>query len=305
MEREITGLLSAAPASRGRTPVFVDATLGGGGHAEALLEAVEGSRLVGLDRDLNAIEAATRRLRRFGDRFEAHHVRFDRLADVVEPASVCGVIFDLGVSSHHIDAADRGFSFRNAGPLDMRMDRTSSLTAAAVVNEYDERTLAQILRRNADERYSARIASAIVAARPISDTARLAEVVTAAIPAPARRNNRQPAARTFQAIRIEVNDELDVLEPALRAAVDALVLGGRIAVLSYHSGEDRIVKGVLRDLSRSGPVGRPDLPPPPGSEPRLTLLFSGGRTAAASEIETNSRAASARLRAAERTGATS
>ncbi|MCP3933911.1 MAG: 16S rRNA (cytosine(1402)-N(4))-methyltransferase RsmH [Actinomycetia bacterium] len=305
MAADIIELLAAAPAaSSDDVPVFVDATLGGGGHAEALLDTVEHCRLIGLDRDETALAAATSRLSRFGDRFESHHVRFDRIDEVVEPGTTAGVLFDLGVSSHHLDVAARGFSFRNDGPLDMRMDRSDSLSAHDVVNTYDQKHLAAILRRNADERFAGRIAGAIVAARPIDGTIRLAEVVTGAIPAPALRNNRQPAARTFQALRIEVNSELDLLEPGLRVAIDSLATGGRIAVLSYHSGEDRIVKGVLRDESRVGPATRPDLPPPTGVEPRLRLLFSGGRTAGEAEVAVNSRAASARLRAGERTGVT-
>jgi len=281
---------------------IVDATLGAGGHAEALLEAHPAVTVVGLDRDRAAIAAATKRLARFGDRFRAHHVRFDDISSVVEPGTCVGVIFDLGVSSPQLDHANRGFSHRFEGPLDMRMDDTQALTAADVVNTYSERELVSLLRENADERHAKRIATAIIAARPLSTTPQLADVVAKAIPAAARRQQqRHPAMRTFQAVRIEVNSELEVLRPALRAAVDALRPAGRIAVLSYHSGEDRIVKQLLRDESRTSPKGRPDLPPPPDMVTRLRLLWNGSRQATDAELSANPRSASARLRAAERT----
>lgn len=281
---------------------IVDATLGAGGHAEALLEAHPRIRVIGLDRDRVAIAAATRRLARFGDRFVAHHVRFDDISTVVEQGTCSGVIFDLGVSSPQLDHADRGFSYRFEGPLDMRMDDTDSLTAAEVVNTYREHELVTLLREYADERHAKRIASAIVSARPLSTTSELADVVVNAVPAAARRRQqRHPAMRTFQAVRIEVNSELDLLRPALESAVDALKPGGRIAVLSYHSGEDRIVKQLLRDESRTSPKGRPDLPPPPDMVTRLRLLWSGSRQPGDTELSANPRSASARLRAAERT----
>ena len=281
---------------------IVDATLGAGGHAEALLETHDDITVIGLDRDSSAIAAATHRLARFGDRFQAHHVRFDEMSTVVDPGTCAGVIFDLGVSSPQLDQGDRGFSHRFEGPLDMRMDDTESLTAADVVNTYTEYELIGLLRDNADERHAKRIASAIVAARPLATTAELADAVANAVPAAVRRQQqRHPAMRTFQAIRIEVNSELEVLRPALSAAVDALRHGGRLAVLSYHSGEDRIVKQLLRDESRTSPQGRPDLPPPPDMVTRLRLLWSGSRQPGDAELASNKRSASARLRAAERT----
>ena len=282
-------------------PVFVDATLGAGGHTEALLERLPHARVIGLDRDKDALAAARARLARFGDRVITHHLRFDRLATVVDPGSLAGVLFDLGVSSPQLDHADRGFSFRQHGPLDMRMDQSAPVTAAELVNEWPAADLARILWMYGDERQAKRIASAIVAARPIADTHELAEVVANALPAAVRRNTRQPAAKTFQALRIEVNSELDVIEPALLAAIDGLATGGRLVVLAYHSGEDRIVKRVLREESRAV-TGRPDLPPPTGTVVRLELLFNGSRKPSAAELDRNSRATSARLRAAQRRG---
>ncbi|MEM9656671.1 MAG: 16S rRNA (cytosine(1402)-N(4))-methyltransferase RsmH, partial [Actinomycetota bacterium] len=216
---------------------FLDATLGGGGHAEAVLTANERLDLLGIDRDPSALAAASERLKGFGDRFRTKRTRFDRLDDVV--AGLSGFLFDLGVSSPQLDRAARGFSFRHDGPLDMRMDPDAALSADDVVNSYDQRDLAELIRRNSDERFAPRIAAAIVAARPVSTTNELAEIVVNAIPAPARRRGGHPAKRTFQAIRIEVNDELAILGPALDRVLDALVPGGRGIVITYHSGEDR------------------------------------------------------------------
>lgn len=296
MRDEVVELFATAA-----TGTVVDATLGAGGHAEALLDAYRSIKVVGLDCDRHAIVAAKARLSRFGDRFVAHHARFDEMSDFVSALSVDGVLFDLGVSSPQFDHPERGFSHRNSGPLDMRMDDRAEFTAADVVNGYSQRELIQILRENADEPNAARIANGIVAARPMATTLDLAEAVLGAVPAAVRRRRRHPAMRTFQAVRIEVNRELEILEPGLVAAIDALRPAGRIAVLAYHSGEDRIVKRVLRDESRRSPVGRPDLPAPTGSITRLRLLWSGAHKPSTLEIEVNSRASSARLRAAERT----
>ena len=202
-----------------------------------------------------ALAAAGARLAAHGDRFAVRHTRFDGLAAAVQSLGaerVSGALFDLGVSSPQLDLADRGFSFRNDGPLDMRMDRSQGRTAADLVNTSDERTLAGILQRNGDERHARRIA-AIVAARPISTTGELAEIVRDAVPAAARRHAGHPARKTFQAIRIEINDELAMLEGALTQALDLLAPQGRCAVLSYHSGEDRIVKHVFRDAAGEAP----------------------------------------------------
>lgn len=297
MLAEVVSLLAPAPDG-----ILVDATVGGGGHAAAALDANPGLRLVGYDRDPDAVAAAAERLARFGPRAEVRHDRFDAMSDLTggdEP--VTAVLFDLGVSSTQLDIAGRGFSYRHDGPLDMRMDRTASFTAADVVNGYDEAHLAEVLAANADERFARRIAAAIVAGRPFQRTTELAAVVRDAIPAAARRRGGHPATRTFQALRIEVNDELAVLDRALRTAIDLLAPGGRLAVLTYHSGEDRLVKRILREAERgTSTAPPPGLPPPPGAVPVLRLLHRGGRRPGPDELRTNRRAASARLRAAEK-----
>ena len=263
MVDEIVGVFATVP--RG---VVLDATLGAGGHSEALLDSRPDLLVVGVDRDPAAVVAASARLERFGRRFRVMHARFDDLhqlmptdqiprptdeqleqLDEIDAAlhdGLSGALFDLGVSSPQLDEAERGFSFRHEGPLDMRMDPTARWTAADVVNGYPEDELARIIRRYGDERFAVRIAGAIVAARPIETTTQLAEIVTRAIPAATRRTGGHPATRTFQAIRIEVNGELDALPTALDAAIEATRPGGRISVLSYHSGEDRIVKDRFR-----------------------------------------------------------
>ncbi|MEM8705480.1 MAG: 16S rRNA (cytosine(1402)-N(4))-methyltransferase RsmH [Actinomycetota bacterium] len=286
--------------------IVVDATLGGAGHAAALLAANDGISILGLDRDEMALEAAGDRLSAYGDRVALRHTRFDGLAAAVRSLGaeqVSGALFDLGVSSPQLDLAERGFSFRHDGPLDMRMDRSQGRTAADLVNTTDERTLAGILQRNGDERHARRIARAIVAARPIATTAELADVVREAVPAAARRQPGHPARKTFQAIRIEINDELAILEDALTQALELLAPEGRCAVLSYHSGEDRIVKHVFRDAAGEAPRPRPDLPPPPGSEPQVSLLWRGARRPSDAEVVRNPRAEAARFRAIEKLGA--
>jgi 16S rRNA (cytosine1402-N4)-methyltransferase len=298
MRDEIVALFAGVPAG-----VVVDATVGGGGHSAAILDAHSHLRIVGLDRDDVALAAAGERLARFGDRVALRHERFDRLDAALDDLGIdeiSGALFDLGVSSPQLDVAERGFSYRFEGPLDMRMDRTENWTAADVVNGYPEDRLARVLSDNADERFARRIARAIVAARPIDDTAELAAVVVAAIPAAARRRGGHPAKRTFQAIRIEVNRELEVLPDALDAAVDAMSEGGRVAVLSYHSGEDRIVKDRLRRASTGGCTCPAGLPCVCGAVATVRLLRRGGTTATAEEQATNRRAASVRLRAAEK-----
>jgi 16S rRNA (cytosine1402-N4)-methyltransferase len=296
----VVELFAAVPAG-----TIVDATLGGAGHAATVLQSRSDLRVLGLDRDRNALAAAQARLAPFGDRAEAHHARFDQLATVVAAAGaasqpIVGVLFDLGVSSPQFDDGERGFSYRHDAPLDMRMDRSSGPSAADVVNGADQHELADLLRRNADERFAARIARAIVEARPILTTGELARVVVDAIPAPARRKGGHPAKRTFQAIRIHVNDELGVLPPALDAALDVTSPGGRVLVISYHSGEDRIVKERLRRADDGGCTCPPGLPCGCGAVTEARLLKRGGWTPSAAEIETNPRAASARLRAVEK-----
>jgi 16S rRNA (cytosine1402-N4)-methyltransferase len=298
MVREILDAL--APITGG---VVLDATVGGGGHARAILQAHDDVTLVGLDRDDDALAAAADALASFGDRVVLRRSGFDRLAAECQALGVDAItafLFDLGVSSPQLDRAGRGFSYRSEGPLDMRMDRRESLTAHTVVNEYDERRLAEVLRRYGDERFALRIARAIVAARPIGTTLELSEIVRQAIPAATRRRGGHPAKRTFQAIRIEVNRELDVLPRALDDAIDLLQPAGRGAVLSYHSGEDRIVKRVFTDAATGGCVCPPRLPCQCGARARVKLVWRGGRTPSAEEAARNARAESARLRAVER-----
>ncbi|CAN5848717.1 16S rRNA (cytosine(1402)-N(4))-methyltransferase RsmH [soil metagenome] len=284
---------------------IVDATLGGAGHAVALLEARGDLRVLGLDQDPNALAAAKARLVGFGERAVAIRARFDQLATVVEAAGaamrpIVGVLFDLGVSSPQLDRPERGFSYRHDGPLDMRMDPTTGATAADLVNGADERALAAILRHNADERFASRIARAVVSARPLRTTTALAEVVRDAIPAAARRRGGHPATRTFQALRIEVNDELRVLEAGLDAALEVTAPGGRILAISFHSGEDRIVKTRFRLADDGGCTCPPTLPCACGARPEARLLRPGGWTPSSSEKGANRRAGSARLRAVEK-----
>ena len=283
--------------------LIVDATVGGGGHARALLDALPRHRLLGLDRDAEALVAANDTLSGFEDRVTLRRARFDRLKAMVNEAGVqaaAGVLFDLGVSSPQVDRPDRGFSYRQDAPLDMRMDRSQSLTAADVINTYPVERLTSLIYDYGDERFAGRIAHAVVAARPITSTAQLVDVIRSAIPAPARRRGGHPAKRTFQALRIEVNSELDVLGPALDQAIEVLIPGGRCAVLAYHSGEDRIVKERFRDAETGGCVCPPGLPCVCGAQPLVRLLRRGVRKPSAAEIATNPRAESARLRAVEK-----
>jgi 16S rRNA (cytosine1402-N4)-methyltransferase len=284
--------------------VVFDATLGGGGHAEALLINRPDLTVVGVDRDPEAVAAAEVRLAPFAGRFHAVHANFDDLAHVLRemPTPVehlSGALFDLGVSSPQFDQGRRGFSYRLDGPLDMRMDPTQRMSAADVVNGYAVDDLTRVIRRYGDERFAARIARAIVAARPVDSTGQLAEIVRTAIPAATRRRGGHPARRTFQAIRVEVNAELEVLPVALDAAIDNTVPGGRIAVLSYHSGEDRIVKDRFRRATGVCDCP-PQLPCVCGARHRLRLVRGIPRRPTEDELAINPRAASARLRVAER-----
>jgi 16S rRNA (cytosine1402-N4)-methyltransferase len=293
-----------APPLEQAGSVLVDATLGLGGHAEAVLRACPQAELVGLDRDPNAIEHAEGRLREFASRVTLVHAVYDELPEVLERLGhrqVQGVLFDLGVSSMQIDLRERGFSYAKDAPLDMRMDPTRGRTAADVLNTYPATELARVLKTYGEERFANRIAARIVRERehqPFETSARLVEVVSSAIPAAARRSGH-PAKRIFQALRIEVNDEISLLDHALPAAIDALAVGGRVVVMSYHSLEDRLTKQVLGRLSRS--TAPPDLPVvPPEHQPQLRLLTRGAQQADDDEIRANPRAASVRLRAAER-----
>ena len=298
MVDEITKVFEPVPAG-----VVLDATLGGGGHAERLLERYERLQILGLDRDELALAAARQRLSRFGNRLMVHHSRFDRLKDAMEAFSVpslSGALFDLGVSSPQLDQADRGFSYRHEADLDMRMDRSQTWTAADVVNGYPVDQLARVLQQYGDERFARRIAKAIEAARPIETTTELAAVVVSAIPAAARRTGGHPAKRTFQAIRIEVNGELDALAPAVDAAIANTVQGGRVAVISYHSGEDRIVKERMRVAVTGGCECPPELPCVCDAVQTVRLVRGVPRTPSSTEQSENRRAASARLRVVER-----
>lgn len=276
--------------------VLIDATVGGGGHSAALVEANPALRVIGLDRDPAAVAAATGRL---GDRAVILHARFDRMAELVTDGPVVAILFDLGVSSPQLDRSERGFSYRHPGPLDMRMDPGQGLTAADVVNTYDERSLASLFRENGEGRFAGRIARAVVGARPVEDTETLAAVIKDAIPAPARRRGGHPATRVFQAIRIEVNGELSVLRPALEAAMELLAPGGRLAVLTYHSGEDRIVKDALRTATTGGCTCPPGLPCVCGAVASFRWAVRA-KTPGPNELTVNPRAQSARLRAVER-----
>jgi 16S rRNA (cytosine1402-N4)-methyltransferase len=290
-----------APALSGRPAIVVDATVGLGGHAEALLAAHPQLTLVGLDRDQAALDRSEQRLAPYHERLHLVHAVYDRMPTVLASLGlprIDGVLFDLGVSSMQLDRPERGFAYAQDAPLDMRMDQTSGRTAADVVNTYPVTELARVLREYGEERFAMRIARAIARERPLTSTARLAELVRTSIPAPARRTGGHPAKRTFQALRIEVNAELDALRAALPQAIAALRVAGRIVVLSYQSLEDRLVKQAFAALAIDATP--PELPVPIDSYgPQLRLLTRGeGPTSA--EVAANARAASVRLRAAER-----
>jgi 16S rRNA (cytosine1402-N4)-methyltransferase len=298
MVEEIVEVFSSVPGGW-----VLDATLGGAGHAAALLEAHDHLRVLGLDRDAEALAAAGRRLSVFGERAATAQLRFDHLDQAMDALSIdhlSGALFDLGVSSPQLDRAERGFSYRHEAPLDMRMDRRESWTASDIVNGYDESQLAQVLRRHGDERFATRIARAIVAARPVETTTRLAEIVVTAIPAAARRTGGHPAKRTFQALRIELNRELEVLPVAIDRAIARTVPGGRIAVLSYHSGEDRIVKQRFRAAETGGCACPPELPCVCDAVQTVRIVRGVPRTPREAERSANPRARSARLRVVER-----
>lgn len=294
-----------APAS-----VFVDCTLGMAGHSVAVLDAAPSARLVGIDRDADALALARERLASFSDRVTLVQAVYDELPDVLDDLGlprVQAILADLGLSSLQIDRRERGFAYAVDAPLDMRMDASAGPTAADVLNTYSAAELTRILRTYGEERFADRIARRIVAERqdrPFDTSARLVAVLDAAIPAAARASGGHPAKRTFQALRIEVNRELDALAGLLPAALDALAPGGRIAVLAYHSLEDRLVKNAFRDASTdSAPRGLPVVPEE--HKARFRLLTRGAERTDQAEQTTNPRAASARLRAAERLKSTS
>jgi 16S rRNA (cytosine1402-N4)-methyltransferase len=304
MAAEVSDLLAAVP-----TGLVVDATVGGGGHARALLTARPDLRLLGIDRDPVAVAAAGAALGPFGDRIRIVQGGFERLSDIVGSSAdfvgsegIVAILFDLGVSSPQLDRPVRGFSYwADAAPLDMRMDSAQTLTAEAVVNEYSESDLAALIARNGEERYARRIAAEIVAARPLRTTGELVEAVKRAIPAPARRRGGHPARRTFQAIRMEVNRELPSLEAGLDESVHLLKPEGRVAVLAYHSLEDRVVKERFADWSRTEEPGYvPTGLPRAKRNPLTRLLTRRAIKASEAEVDANPRAKSARLRAVER-----
>jgi 16S rRNA (cytosine1402-N4)-methyltransferase len=294
-----------APALEQPGAVMVDSTLGMGGHTEAVLTRFPDVQVIGLDRDPQALELAGRRLVRFGTRFRPVHAVYDEIGDVVAGLGldhVQGVLMDLGVSSLQLDEPERGFSYAQDAPLDMRMDPTTGPTAADVLNTYDERDLARVLREYGEERFAARIARNVVRRRataPLTRTAELVDLLRASIPAATRKTGGNPAKRSFQALRIEVNRELEVLERAVPASIEVLAIGGRIVVEAYHSLEDRIVKRAFAAGATSS--APPDLPVEPEThKPYLRLVTRGAEEAPPEERERNPRSQSVRLRAAER-----
>jgi 16S rRNA (cytosine1402-N4)-methyltransferase len=301
MVEEITSVFGEVPAG-----TVVDATLGGGGHSAALLDSRDDLDILGIDQDPVALAAASERLTGYGDRVRTSRRRFDQLDEALTEhgiEAISGALFDLGVSSPQFDRGDRGFSYRHEGPLDMRMDTDQAWSADDVVNGYAEADLARLIKRYGDERFAGRIARAICEARPIQTTSELAAVVTSAIPAAARRSGGHPAKRTFQAIRIEVNNELGILPDAIDRAVEATRPGGRIAVLSYHSGEDRIVKE--RFAVAAGSCDCPDdLPCVCGAVQTVRIVRGVPKRPSDAERQRNRRASSARLRVVERVVAT-
>jgi 16S rRNA (cytosine1402-N4)-methyltransferase len=305
MGREVVDLLAPCPPG-----LLVDCTLGGGGHAALVLTARSDVRVLGIDRDADAVAAATARLEAFGSRVRVVHGGFEAVGELVarygEGEQVMGILMDLGVSSPQLDRPARGFSYRFDAPLDMRMDAKQTLTAADVVNGYDEDELAAVIARYGEERFARRIARAIVGARPVGTTRQLADLVRDAIPAPARRRGPHPARRTFQAIRMEVNRELPNLAEGLDESVHLVGPEGRILVIAYHSLEDRLVKDTFRRWSdEPEPASQPRGLPvePPRRNALVRVLTRRPLRPSAAEVAANPRAESARLRAAERLAA--
>ncbi len=291
-----------------QNPVVVDATLGMGGHTHELLRRFPNLKVIGLDRDQSAIDVATKTLAEFSARLTIVHAVYDQIADVLSDLnipSVDGVLFDLGVSSMQLDFAERGFAYSQEAPLDMRMDQSSGLSAQEVLNTYSRQDLVRVIRTYGEEKFATKIVDNIIAAREagtLRTTTDLATIVKESIPAPARRTGGNPAKRTFQALRIEVNNELSVLERALPAATSHLVVGGRVVVMAYQSLEDKIVKRYFSEITASrSPLGLPiDLP---NSAAHFSLVIRGSESATDEEIDANPRAASMRLRAVERLAA--
>ncbi len=307
MRDRCVDLLSPAIAAS-TNPVVVDATLGLGGHTEALLQKFPHLTVIGIDRDLDAIANATTRLAAFGDRLKTAHSTFDGIANVVSGFGykhIDGALFDLGVSSMQLDQQERGFSYSHDAPLDMRMDRTQSLTAGEIINTYEPGQLVRILRTYGEEKFATRIVESIVKQRaiaPMNSTTQLAEMVKAAIPAATRRTGGNPAKRTFQALRIETNDELGTITRALPAALEILNVGARLVVMSFQSLEDRIVKQLFVASTTSGtPRNLPfELPE---YAAKFSMITRGSETPTDAELAENSRSQSVRLRAIERVAA--
>jgi 16S rRNA (cytosine1402-N4)-methyltransferase len=289
-------------------PVVVDGTLGLGGHSEALLERFSNLTVIGIDRDQAALTKARTRLAPFGDRFKSSHAIFDQFTEVIESfgfSQVNGVLFDLGVSSMQLDEGDRGFSYSHEAPLDMRMDQSRGITAAEIVNTYQPGELVRILRVYGEEKFATRIVENIVKARaiaPLNSTTELAALVKESIPAATRRTGGNPSKRTFQALRIAVNDELGAIERAIPQALERIVTGGRVVVMSFQSLEDRIIKEQFAEAStskspRALPVELPEY------AAKFKLVFNSSEKPTEAEVTENSRAASVRLRAIERVAA--
>ena len=294
--------------NKSETPVVVDATLGLGGHSEAILESNPNLVLIGIDRDLDAIVKAKNRLAKFENRVKLNHAIFDEISEVVNSfgfEKVDGILFDLGVSSMQLDQSDRGFSYSKDAPLDMRMDRSTGITASEIINTYAPGELVRILRTYGEEKFATRIVENIVKERakaPLNSTAQLATLVKESIPAATRRTGGNPAKRTFQALRIETNDELGAVNRAIPQALELLKVGGRLVVMSFQSLEDRIVKEIFTQATTSGtprdlPIDLPEF------AAKFALVVRGSVLPSEAEIAANSRAQSVRLRAIERLAA--
>lgn len=306
LDRCITLLTPAI--ERNSNPIVVDATLGLGGHSKAILQKFPQVRIVGLDRDQNAMKLAKENLQDFSERITIIHAVYNEIPSVLDSlgfSKVDGILFDLGVSSLQLDQAERGFSYSQSAPLDMRMDQSESLSAAVIINTYSKGELVRVLRNYGEEKFAARIADNIIKARNsgnLNNTTELADLVKASIPAATRRTGGNPAKRTFQALRIEVNNELKVLEAAIPAGLDRLAVGGRMVVMSFQSLEDRIVKRFFAEASESkSPRGLPIEMAEFAA--KFNLVFRGSESASETEIANNSRAQSVKLRAIERIAA--
>lgn len=286
--------------------IYIDGTAGGGGHSAAIAERLDGGRLIAIDQDETAVAVVTERLARFGERVTVVRSNFRALADVCERLEIeriDGLLLDLGVSSYQLDTPERGFSYSADAPLDMRMDKRKSLSAYEVVNTYSAERLKKILYEYGEERFAPAIVSAIMRERekaPIETTAQLADLIKYAMPSAAREHGHHPAKRSFQAIRIEVNGELDVIEPALRDAVRLLKPGGRIAVITFHSLEDRIVKQTFSDLARGCECPKSLPICVCGKQPQVRVITKKPILPSGAELEENSRSRSAKLRVAEK-----